>query len=68
MFRGLDWVVAEAGRRGLKLMMTLTNYWEDYGGFPQYVRCVVGRLCYWAGGRVWGRGPLEGWCHVVAAV
>jgi endo-1,4-beta-mannosidase len=38
VFRGLDWVVAEAGRRGLRLMMTLTNFWEDFGGLPQYVR------------------------------
>jgi len=38
VFRGLDWVVAECGQRGLKLMLTLSNFWEDYGGFPQYVR------------------------------
>ncbi|GBF97528.1 mannan endo-1,4-beta-mannosidase-like [Raphidocelis subcapitata] len=38
VFKGLDWVVAESAKRGLRLMMTLTNFWEDYGGFPQYVR------------------------------
>lgn len=35
---GLDWVVAEAGRLGIKLIMSLTNYWNDYGGMPQYAR------------------------------
>eukprot|EP00775_Hariotina_reticulata_P002092 gene2092-2410_t len=36
---GLDWLIVEAGKRGLRLMMTLTNYWKDFGGMPQYVRC-----------------------------
>lgn len=27
-FRALDWVVAEAGRRGLRLILDLTNYWK----------------------------------------
>jgi len=40
VFKALDWVVAESAKRGLKLMMTLTNFWEDFGGFPQYVRCA----------------------------
>lgn len=42
VFRGLDWAVSEAGKRGLKLMLTLTNFWEDFGGFPQYVRWSKG--------------------------
>eukprot|EP00887_Chlorella_sp_A99_P006108 scaffold22.g6108.t1 len=37
VFRALDWVVAEAGRRGLRLKLVLTNYWEDYGGMRCYV-------------------------------
>jgi mannan endo-1,4-beta-mannosidase len=37
VFRGLDWVVAEAGRRGLRLVLPLVNYWRDYGGMGQYV-------------------------------
>lgn len=37
-FRALDWVVAEAGRRGLRLILNLTNYWKDYGGMRQYVQ------------------------------
>lgn len=27
-FRALDWVVAEAARRGLRLILNLTNYWK----------------------------------------
>lgn len=33
----LDWVVAEAGMRNLRLQMTLTNFWKDFGGMPQYL-------------------------------
>jgi endo-1,4-beta-mannosidase len=36
---GLDWLLVQAGQRGLSLMLTLTNYWGEYGGMPQYVRC-----------------------------
>jgi mannan endo-1,4-beta-mannosidase len=36
--RGLDWVVAEAGRRGMVLILVLSNYWADYGGLAQYLR------------------------------
>jgi len=36
-FLGLDWVVREAGIRGIKLILTLTDYWEEYGGMQQYV-------------------------------
>ena len=28
VFRALDFVMAEAGRRGLKLLLALTNYWQ----------------------------------------
>jgi mannan endo-1,4-beta-mannosidase len=38
VFRGLDWVIAQCAARGLRLMLTLSNFWEDFGGFPQYVR------------------------------
>jgi len=37
VFRGLDYVVREAGRRGLKVLLTLVNNWDDYGGMRQYV-------------------------------
>ncbi|EFJ50520.1 hypothetical protein VOLCADRAFT_58383, partial [Volvox carteri f. nagariensis] len=35
---GLDWLIQEAGRRGIRLLLVLTNYWPDYGGMPAYVR------------------------------
>ena len=34
----LDRVIAEAGRRGVRLIVTLSNSWSDYGGVPQYLR------------------------------
>jgi mannan endo-1,4-beta-mannosidase len=34
----LDFAIAEAGRRGLKLVLPLTNNWSDFGGMDQYVR------------------------------
>lgn len=42
---GLDWLVAECARRGLRLLLALTNYWADYGGIPQYVRSGQVRWC-----------------------
>ncbi|NQT19176.1 MAG: cellulase family glycosylhydrolase, partial [Planctomycetes bacterium] len=35
--RGLDYAVDHAGRRGLKLILTFTNNWDDYGGMQWYV-------------------------------
>ncbi len=32
----LDRAVKLAGERGIRLILTLTNYWPDYGGMPQY--------------------------------
>jgi mannan endo-1,4-beta-mannosidase len=37
VFRGLDWLLAQAAARGLRLLLVLTNYWKDYGGMRQYV-------------------------------
>ena len=34
----LDRVIAEAGKRGLRLIVTLSNRWKDYGGIPMYLR------------------------------
>lgn len=41
VFSGLDFVLAEAGRRGLKLILALTNYWTPFGGMAQYVKYEV---------------------------
>jgi len=36
--RGIDLAIALAARHGLRLILSLGNYWEDYGGVPQYLR------------------------------
>ncbi|GFQ01308.1 putative mannan endo-1 4-beta-mannosidase 9 [Phtheirospermum japonicum] len=38
MFKGLDFVVSEAKRHGIYLILSLVNNWEDYGGKKQYVQ------------------------------
>ncbi|RWW66598.1 hypothetical protein BHE74_00026023 [Ensete ventricosum] len=38
VFKGLDFVVSEARTHGMRLMLSLCNNWEDYGGKAQYVR------------------------------
>lgn len=42
LLRGLDRLIAEAGRRGLRLVLYLTNYWEWSGGMATYL--------YWTNG------------------
>jgi mannan endo-1,4-beta-mannosidase len=37
-FRHLDGVIAEAGKHGMRLIVTLSNSWADYGGIPMYLR------------------------------
>jgi mannan endo-1,4-beta-mannosidase len=37
-FKQLDRVIAEAGKHGLRLVITLSNRWADYGGIPMYLR------------------------------
>lgn len=37
ILQGLDYVVEEAGRRDLRLILPLVNYWPNYGGMDQYV-------------------------------
>ncbi|KAK7269508.1 hypothetical protein RIF29_22239 [Crotalaria pallida] len=38
VFRGLDFVVSEAGKYGVKLILSLVNNWNDFGGKNRYVR------------------------------
>ncbi|KAI7732003.1 hypothetical protein M8C21_017182 [Ambrosia artemisiifolia] len=38
MFQGLDFVIYEAGRFGVKLILCLVNNFNDYGGKEQYVQ------------------------------
>jgi mannan endo-1,4-beta-mannosidase len=35
---GLDTAIAEAKKRGIRVILALTNYWEGYGGLPQYAK------------------------------
>ncbi|KAL0448309.1 UNVERIFIED_CONTAM: Mannan endo-1,4-beta-mannosidase 7 [Sesamum latifolium] len=37
MFKGLDFVVAEARRHGIKLILSLANNYDSFGGKKQYV-------------------------------
>ena len=37
MFKSLDRVVFEAGKRGLRLLLSLSNSWDAYGGAPAYL-------------------------------
>lgn len=37
MFQGLDFVIYEAGRYGIKLILSLVNNYNDFGGKNQYV-------------------------------
>lgn len=37
VFKGLDFVVAEARRNGIKLVLSLVNNYESFGGKKQYV-------------------------------
>jgi mannan endo-1,4-beta-mannosidase len=46
-FVQLDRVLEEAHAKNLRLIITLSNHWRDYGGVPMYLR--------WAG------LPVEGW-------
>ena len=37
LLQGLDYLVQEAGRRNLKLVIFLNNFWDWSGGMPQYL-------------------------------
>ncbi|XP_015889981.3 mannan endo-1,4-beta-mannosidase 7 [Ziziphus jujuba] len=37
MFKGLDFVIAEARKHGIKLILSLANNYESFGGKKQYV-------------------------------
>uniref|UniRef100_A0A803L3J4 mannan endo-1,4-beta-mannosidase n=1 Tax=Chenopodium quinoa TaxID=63459 RepID=A0A803L3J4_CHEQI len=38
VFKGLDFVVSEAKKYNIRLILSLVNNWSDYGGKPQYVK------------------------------
>ncbi|CAK7328805.1 unnamed protein product [Dovyalis caffra] len=37
VFQGLDFVISEARKYGIRLILTLSNNYHDFGGRPQYV-------------------------------
>lgn len=37
-FKAMDWVIAEAAKRDIRLIITLVNNWDAYGGMNQYVQ------------------------------
>ncbi|KAG0619702.1 hypothetical protein M758_4G158400 [Ceratodon purpureus] len=37
VFQALDYVIYQAEQNGVRLLLTLVNNWEDYGGKAQYV-------------------------------
>jgi mannan endo-1,4-beta-mannosidase len=53
----LDFVIAEAGKRHLKLVLPLVNNWNEFGGMNQYVR--------WRGGQYhdefYTDATIKGW-------
>jgi len=53
----LDFVVAEAGKRRIKLILPLVNNWNEFGGMNQYVR--------WRGGQYhdefYTDATIKGW-------
>jgi mannan endo-1,4-beta-mannosidase len=42
VLQGLDFLTAEAGRRGMRLVVFLNNYWDWSGGMSQYLAWVNG--------------------------
>ena len=44
LLQGLDFLVAEAGRRKMKLVVFLNNFWDWSGGMPQYLAWTGGGL------------------------
>lgn len=42
VLQGLDFLAAEAGRRGMRLVVFLNNYWDWSGGMSQYLAWATG--------------------------
>ena len=42
LLRGLDFCLAEMGRRNMRAILFVSNYWQWSGGFAQYVRWITG--------------------------
>lgn len=48
-FQQMDYIIAKAREKGLRLILPLVNNWDDgYGGMPQYVRWSLGDPKDWS--------------------
>ncbi len=50
---GLDFLIQEAGKRHMKLVVFLNNYWDWSGGIPQYLSWANHRPAEGLGGLPW---------------
>jgi len=41
-FEKLDYAIKKAGEQGIKLVIVLTNNWDEFGGMNQYVKWIDG--------------------------
>ena len=49
-FRQMDYIIAKAREKGIRLIMPLVNNWDDgFGGMPQYVKWATGNAGDWSG-------------------
>jgi mannan endo-1,4-beta-mannosidase len=61
----LDYVVAGAAKRGLRLLLPLTNNWKEYGGIPAYVAHheLKGHDAFYEDAR--SRQAYKDWCRAL---
>jgi mannan endo-1,4-beta-mannosidase len=50
---GLDFLISEAGRRKITLVLFLNNYWDWSGGIPQYLAWATGKPAVGLDGLPW---------------
>jgi len=53
MLLGLDFLIQEAGRRDMKLVVFINNNWDWSGGIPQYLAWATGKPAVGLGGLPW---------------
>jgi len=53
MLQGLDFLIGESGKRRLRLVIFLNNYWDWSGGMPQYLAWATGRPARGLGSLPW---------------
>ena len=53
MLLGFDFLICEAGRRKMTLVVILNNFWDWSGGVPQYLAWASGKPAVGLGGLPW---------------